>query len=237
MKLGRDAILTWIMAVRTRVIDELLLSLLKEGVDTVLNLGAGLDARPYRLDLPPGLRWIEIDHPHILKLKEDRLIGETPRCRLERIGVDLSNDAARSEVFARIGRESRKVLVLTEGVLPYLSVEQVTALATGLRAEPSIRLWIADYFSDEAMRYMGKVRRSTLKNAPFVFNPPSWEPFFKNLGWRLREIRYLGIEGEKWGRPFPLPRIARILMRLATRLGRMKDNPVLKSNGYAVLEP
>src|SRR5262245_57180702 len=48
----------WPMIVRTAVMDEIILRLVNEdGVDTVLNLAAGLDARPYRLDLPRSLRW------------------------------------------------------------------------------------------------------------------------------------------------------------------------------------
>src|SRR4051812_32770729 len=52
----------WSVIIRTVVIDQLLQKLAGEGVDTVLNLGAGLDTRPYRLALPPALRWIEVDY-------------------------------------------------------------------------------------------------------------------------------------------------------------------------------
>lgn len=52
--------LSWPMVVRTAVMDEIIVrSVEKEGVDSVLNLAAGLDARPYRLPLPKTLRWIE----------------------------------------------------------------------------------------------------------------------------------------------------------------------------------
>src|SRR5262245_15406547 len=45
--------ISWPMVVRTQVLDEIILRLVKEhGVDTVLNLAAGLDARPWRLPLP-----------------------------------------------------------------------------------------------------------------------------------------------------------------------------------------
>ncbi len=41
----------WSVVIRTAIIDELTYELVKEGVDTVINLGAGLDTRPYRLNL------------------------------------------------------------------------------------------------------------------------------------------------------------------------------------------
>jgi O-methyltransferase involved in polyketide biosynthesis len=51
----RKMISCWMMAIRTRIIDELIEHAADNGVDTVLNLGAGLDTRPYRLNLPKEL--------------------------------------------------------------------------------------------------------------------------------------------------------------------------------------
>src|SRR5690242_597559 len=54
----------WPIVVRTQVLDELILKAMEEdGFDTVLNLAAGLDTRPYRLALPTTLRWVEVDLP------------------------------------------------------------------------------------------------------------------------------------------------------------------------------
>ena len=63
----------WSVVIRTRVIDSFVQQLIAGGVETVINLGAGLDTRPYRLDLPASLRWIEVDLPQIIDLKEARL--------------------------------------------------------------------------------------------------------------------------------------------------------------------
>ena len=53
----------WSVVIRTVIIDALIQRAVSEGVDTVLNLGAGLDTRPYRMDLPRGLRFVEVDYP------------------------------------------------------------------------------------------------------------------------------------------------------------------------------
>src|SRR5262245_33651531 len=56
--------------VRTCLIDELLMEFVRERqIDAVLNLGAGLDTRPYRLDLPPSMHWTEVDSSEVLDYK------------------------------------------------------------------------------------------------------------------------------------------------------------------------
>ena len=68
---ARDA--AWAMIVRTAVMDEILLDLIaNEDIDTVVNLAAGLDARPWRLALPSSLRWVDVDLPEILEYKARR---------------------------------------------------------------------------------------------------------------------------------------------------------------------
>ena len=43
----------WWLIARTKIIDDAILEAIANGCDRVLNLAAGLDTRPYRLDLPP----------------------------------------------------------------------------------------------------------------------------------------------------------------------------------------
>src|ERR1044071_6001750 len=75
MKRGRA--MAWAMIVRTAVFDELILDRIRSGgVDTVLNLAAGLDARAWRLDVPRSLKWIDVDLPEILEYKTDLLKNE-----------------------------------------------------------------------------------------------------------------------------------------------------------------
>lgn len=61
----------WTVVIRTRIIDDFIQSAIADGIETVLNLGAGLDARPYRMALPRSLRRIEVDYPHV-KMREAR---------------------------------------------------------------------------------------------------------------------------------------------------------------------
>src|ERR1700733_8693468 len=41
----------WWMVARTKIIDDTILEAIHDGCDRVLNLAAGLDTRPYRVDL------------------------------------------------------------------------------------------------------------------------------------------------------------------------------------------
>jgi methyltransferase (TIGR00027 family) len=220
----------WSVVIRTCIIDAYIRALLPE-VDTVLNLGAGLDTRPYRLELPEALRWIEVDYPHMIQLKDERLRDEKPRCRLERVGLDLADRPARAKFLAGLGSE--RVLVLTEGVIPYLSVEEAASLADDLRGHA--RLWITDYISPWVMRLLQRGRRKRqMKNAPFKFKPDDWFGFFAEHGWKPREIRYYAEESEKLGRPVPKPWWAWLLFLFFLFRGR---EAARRSSGYVVLEP
>src|SRR5881409_3634062 len=118
----------WSILARTYLFDRFVTRLVQSGVELIVNLAAGLDARPYRMALPPALRWVEIDLPPIVQEKERALRGEQPACRLERVTLDLADEAERRRLFARIGGEAKRAVVVTEGLLVYLDPDQVLSL-------------------------------------------------------------------------------------------------------------
>jgi O-methyltransferase involved in polyketide biosynthesis len=97
------------------VIDAFVRSAISSGIDTVINLGAGMDTRPYRMDLPSSLHWIEVDYPILIEGKTAHLSTEVPACSIERFGLDLADRVARRELFDRIWTTSKRAMVLTEG--------------------------------------------------------------------------------------------------------------------------
>ena len=209
-------ITTWIVAIRTRLIDDYIRWAVTQGVDTILNLGAGLDTRPYRLDLPESLVWIEADYPHIVEFKENRLSQEKPRCHLERVKLDLANLSERRELLTSVNVRAEKMLVLTEGVVPYLSLEEAGSLADDLRTLDHARYWIVEYVSPQASKYRSRGRmRRLMQNAPFKFAPQDWFGFFEAHGWRSSDVRYLVEEGERLYRPIKLP--APLILAFLTR--------------------
>jgi methyltransferase (TIGR00027 family) len=229
----------WSVIIRTCVIDRLIESAIAEGVDTILNLGAGLDTRPYRMNLPASLRWIEADFQHMIEWKEAKLAGETARCRLERIAIDLADHAQREKFLGEVAASSQKILVLTEGVIPYLTPEEVAALARDLKSNPVFHYWIVDYFAPETYRYRRrKGMTRAMKNAPFRFEPPDFFGFFRDLGWQPKVTRYLAEEAVQLGRPLIFPWPFRMWIKLVTffmppeRRARMRQ-----FMGYVLLEP
>jgi methyltransferase (TIGR00027 family) len=229
----------WSVTVRTRIVDDYIASAVAGGVDTVLNLGAGLDTRPYRMDLPASLRWIEADYPHIVDHKAALLAGETPRCRLERVKIDLADRPKRKKFLAARNAGSNRMLLLTEGVVPYLNVEEAASLADDLRRLDHLRYWVVDYFSPEAAKYRRrKGMEQKMRNAPFRFEPGDWHAFFHQHGWRASQSRYLPEEGEKLGRPMPLPwPIKAVWGFWSLFLSAERREALRKFAGYVLLEP
>jgi len=178
--------MAFIMTVRTTAIDRLILSAIARGVDTVLNLGAGLDTRPYRMALPKDLRWVEADFASIVEFKDDKLSAFSPVCAFERVPIDLADRTARQALLERVARGAQSVLVITEGVVIYLPDDEVRRLAEDIHALPSMRFWVQDYYGPEPRRHRPKMRRK-LKAAPFLFRDPDWFGFFDKCGFAARE--------------------------------------------------
>lgn len=192
----------WPMVVRTAVMDEIILRLAPT-LDAILNLAAGLDARPYRMQLPAALRWIEVDYPATLEYKTSLLADERPTCALERVPLDLADRAARRALFARIGAQAHSVLVISEGLLVYLTIEEVAALADDLAAEQAIQHWLTDIASPFVMRLMRRSWGSRIGSGDaFKFAPEDAAAVFAPHGWRIAKYHSNVIEGERLRR-FP----------------------------------
>src|SRR5262249_55180106 len=196
---------SWAAVARTVVFDRAIAKFIAQGADVVLNLAAGLDARPYRMDLPPSLTWYEVDLPDILDYKADVLRDSKPRCTLERVPIDLSNEDARRGLFARVNRAGRRVLVLAEGLLIYLMRDSVASLARDLHAQPTFAHWVVDVVSPGLLTMMNEQMGDLVRQAgaPYLFAPPEGPEFFTPLGWNVAETRSLLKAAGKLGRlPF-----------------------------------
>ncbi|MEZ5316759.1 MAG: SAM-dependent methyltransferase [Vicinamibacterales bacterium] len=210
----------WPMVVRTALMDEIILRAIRDhAITTVLNLAAGLDTRPYRLDVPASLRWIDADLPGILDYKLEALSGERARCRYEAVRADLTDPDARAGVLARAADPDGRVLVVTEGLLIYLTADDVRGLSRDLAGLAGVGWWLIDLASPRAVKMMSRTWGSTVAagNAPFRFAPPEGTAFFAPLGWREAEYHGIFDASRRLDRTLPLAGFWAAVARLYPR--------------------
>jgi len=181
---------SWPFVARTWLIDHVISSQVKLGTDMVVNLAAGLDVRPYRMNLPGSLQWIEVDLPEILAYKEDVLRNETPICQVERVRLDLSEVRARRELFSDLGGRANRALVVSEGLLVYLDEEGVMSLGQDLAVTRSFQRWVIDLVSSALLKMLAKKMGAPLDQAgaPLKFAPQEGPDFFARSGWKPVEV-------------------------------------------------
>jgi methyltransferase (TIGR00027 family) len=215
---------SWSFIARTYLFDRFVTRLVAHGADMVVNLAAGLDTRPYRMELPASLRWVEVDLPDILDYKEEILADAKPVCELERVRLDLSNEDGRRGLFAELGRRAKHVVVISEGLVIYLMPDAVGALARDLAMPPSFQHWALDLTSPGLLEMMKQSAGSAMNDAgaPFLFAPAEGPPFFTAHGWQPVEVRSLLKTAAKLGR---LPLAMRMFAMLPESDGAQGSRP------------
>ena len=178
----------WPYVSRTIRFDQIISAQVEQGADMVINLAAGLDTRPYRMDLPASLKWVEVDLPAMIDYKEEILSGEKPRCALERVPLDLADVVARRQLFQRLG-SAKKALIVTEGLLVYLTRGEELALGRDRAAQPGFREWAIDLCSPGLLKMLQQ-NLSALEKAgsPLKFGPEEGPEFFTACGWKPAEV-------------------------------------------------
>jgi methyltransferase (TIGR00027 family) len=190
------------IVVRTCLIDQLIEQLIiRENIDTIINLGAGFDTRPYRLSLPNWLRWIEVDLPEILLYKEHQLVGKKPRCSLELVKLDITDISARNALFAQIGIRANRALVLTEGVIGYLIPCEVEALSIDLNSQTYIHSWLLEIMSPFGLAIAQTTydRYFSHSNVAMKFAPEEGIDFFLRCGWKQSDSYSYWDESKSFG--------------------------------------
>lgn len=234
MKSGRQ--MAWAMIVRTAIFDSVILDQVRnKGVDQVVNLAAGLDARAWRMDLPRTLKWVDVDLPGILDYKTEMLKNETPVCEYEAIRLDLRDEGRRQALFSQLGGRSKRTLVVSEGLIIYLNDEQVASLARDLSAQPSFQSWLIDLAHPQLLIMMKKMWGKNLDagNAPFQFAPEAGTKFFEPYGWREKEFHSSMDEAQRLKREMKMMWLWRFLGRMRSK---EQQEVMRRFSGFVLLE-
>ena len=222
----------WPFTARTWLIDQLIYKSLKEGFDQIINLAAGLDTRPYRMDLPSQLQWTEIDLPGIMNYKEGILKDAKPKCQLERVRFDLSSQETRKDLLTKVVQSYKKTLVISEGLLIYLDYPEVDSLASDLHQIPTCENWVIDLSSPGLMRMMKEKMDDSLDkaNASFKFAPEEGSEYFRSFGWYTAQELSIFKTARKLRRlPFFMSLLALLPERKKDRIKRPWSGVILLS--------
>jgi methyltransferase (TIGR00027 family) len=161
------------VALRTAAIDAALGEALARGARQLVVLGAGLDARAYRLAELAGVVVFEVDHPATQRSKRARLAALAPAAREVRfVGVDFERGSLERELGAAGHDRARPTAWIWEGVTPYLAPGAVCAMVgvIGALSAPASELLVT--YLEPALSSLALVPRPALRAAFAALGEP-----------------------------------------------------------------
>lgn len=110
---------------RAKQLDEWLREFLKANTQAViLNLGCGLDTRITRINPAPDVSWFDVDYPEVITLREHFYAN--------RDGYTMIASSVTEAEWLAVIPKTRPVMIVAEGVLEYLTEDEVQTLFTRL---------------------------------------------------------------------------------------------------------
>lgn len=168
----------------------------------VVILAAGMDARAFRLPWRSGVVVYEVDQPHVIDTKGERLSGERPRCQRVAVGVDLADEwpkVLQSQGFS----PSSRTVWLVEGLLQYIDASDVDSLfarVDALSAPGSVLLYdvvgkalLEAPFLQPTLEFMGRL------GAPWIFGSDTPAALVEDRGWTVT-VTDAAEPGNRWKR-------------------------------------
>lgn len=113
------------MVLRTKAIDVHLASALQSGIDQLVILGAGLDARAWRLDSLRSTTVFEVDHPATQRYKRKRISRKTAYADIRYVSVDFESEQFSASLERAGFRSGAPSVWIWEGVAMYLPLEAI----------------------------------------------------------------------------------------------------------------
>lgn len=134
------------IAIRAKMFDELTTELLAEHPGaSVLHLGCGLDSRVFRIDVPAGTAWFDVDFPEVIDLRLE--VYPEPDVDYHLVASSVTDLDWLEKVPA-----DRPVVVVGEGLVPYLDEKAGIALFAAIAARFPAGEAIFDAWTRAAVR-------------------------------------------------------------------------------------
>jgi methyltransferase (TIGR00027 family) len=118
-------IMGW-MFFRFRYINDVLKDrIAKKEIETVVNLGAGMDCRAYYIPGMESILYFELEHPSVIKQKKakmEKILGKLPN-NVIYVPIDFEKQSLDTELEKAGYDLTSKTLFISEGVTQYISKE------------------------------------------------------------------------------------------------------------------
>ena len=185
---------------RTHFMDEVVGRSLAAGVEQVVILGAGFDARPYRMPAMARARVFEVDHPATSAVKQ-RVVAaalEKSPARVSFVALDFATGSLEAIMPPHGYAPQRRTLFLWEGVTNYLTEAAVVGTlrwcSTAAAGSKILFTYVHRRVLDEPAAFWGTERLfATLRAAgerwTFGLDPARVAPLLAEHGLALEDDR------------------------------------------------
>ncbi len=213
----------WNMAgacARTTILDREVRKALQGAQPTVVvNLGAGLCSRYWRLGTPAGVRWIDVDLPDVIEIKRQLIRACQADMGISQAGwssipADVTGTAWLEEI-ARTADE--RVLVIAEGLLMYLPELEVKGLLDRLVTNyPGGRMYLETWspLVSCVWGYLSRRIRKTGTRVRWGLRRPTTLTNWNSKIHVLNSWSPGDINPQEWGLLRFTPRLRRSLMKI-----------------------
>mmetsp|Transcript_3580 Transcript_3580/g.6991 ORF Transcript_3580/g.6991 Transcript_3580/m.6991 type:complete len:300 (+) Transcript_3580:28-927(+) len=195
------------MAIRTKVLDEAITDFASSADGSrfqMVNLGAGLDTRAFRLEcLADCSVCFEVDMPEVLRVKDHAMsaLKAHSKCPRVPLAADVTDENLEAKLFA-VGFDVKvPTFWLLEGLVMYLDPEPVKVLLGKLFA-------LSAPGSKIACGFLGDPNMKMPPGAPlppFICPPADFEELLRGYGWNNVRTAIFGDPEMNFGR-YPVDR-------------------------------
>lgn len=202
------------VALRARLLDDWTAEFLaRVGEATVLHLACGLDTRARRVAFGPGVRWVDVDLPEVVAVRERLLAPPPGDYRL--VPASVTDEAWLEEVPA-----DRPTAAVFEGLSMYLTEDEARGLVRRVAGRFGSGELLFDAYGPLGIRLQKLVPAVRRAGATLHWGPAdpavveSWHPGLRCVD-ALRSVEMPGVDR--------LPRRARLPLRVMARLPGFRD--------------